>query len=501
MAYSRLNTFRNHAVCFARKTAEVRQVVEGVNKLLENVQAIAPSFFSRALESRLRSLKTWADGTQKLERIPELQELLNSMTVGEIWLEANTTIVAEFLVCAARRVYAGGDLPCQWLHTCFKILPELPPNLPEDFPLSLTTRHHIFLPGDRNTFHPSRNHSGSGRITSLDWIMRCFLRIVPLVRPEDAAPILTVYLAWRNDLKVLEFVTRECRQPVAMNYLVDTLPQRIDADKLLAIYTLLVEGQYEQHLRDWDDRAERLWVYIAEHNVLTTPSPLCLSLAALMKLRKQQHIRISTFDLLDPEHVNYEQSNRGLERLRRLTTDAALPGSPHEDDTREELGANIHIRGKQAMITALTEFLDACAQPVKPLHRSSVMFTLCDMLPGGFEAVDTQVMTRFAQLWVNLAHQLVENPTNVEMNSMTAHVFLWYGAQGFEFYHPVTAPIFKEALLIYLHFLEHTGGEEDYRVAEARGVLDEIVVRMAEDVAPATVEWFMLTWPGIIPPD
>ncbi|KAJ7461938.1 hypothetical protein FB451DRAFT_1496228 [Mycena latifolia] len=440
--YSRMNNMRNCIVSLVRAEGcidEAKLLVEGTDKLLDNAKKILPVFFSHDLDDRLQSLRAWSEKDRK---ISDLQPLLRSLIKPEIWLEANVTILYE-------------DLPYQLLHTCFKIVPKLPHPLPKS--ATIMKRSNIFRPRDRGAFDPAQYSIPPGQISGLDWIMRCLLRLAPLLRAEDTAPLISPYLARRNDLNALEFATRECRVEVLMDHLVDALnPGVLDTDVLGAICTVSGLPQFVQHLRSWDARADRLWEFMSERGIFTAQSPVSFSLSALMTLRKLKHIRASPSESTDQEQLN---------------------SLMHLDGTwsPESLAASIPIRTKQAMIVRLTQFLDACVQPMKPVHMTRTTAALCAMLPRGFDDVAEEVMVSFAQTWVNLVRHLIDHPTDVELNSMTASLLL---ADEFEFYHPSAASRFKEAFELYRDFLQQRSvGEED--AVEEKAVLGELIDLMS----------------------
>ncbi|KAJ6467123.1 hypothetical protein DFH09DRAFT_1112031 [Mycena vulgaris] len=420
MTYSRMNNIRNRAGFLARRPPGV-ELVEEVNTFITSARLNSSGYFSCALKSKLHSLEACSERSRNFDPTSDLQDVLKSLTHRDIWLEANVTIVSEFLIQAACLVSDGGDLPYEW---------DPPPQ-----------RSLMVGPDYRSKFDPTKNRPVQGVESNLDWIMRCFLRIVPFITPEDAAPILSVYLARRDDQKVLELVTREYCLPVVISLLVDSLqPNVFETDTLRAICTVFVQTKYRRELWIWDDKVEQLWAYMIEQSRLTAASPLSISLFALMTVRKQQNICFSTFHLRDPNHIDYDPSDLGVHKLRALAADPRLPGGSDLDEecSPEDIVANIHIRGKQATMAAVTDFLGLCVRPTNEaiIHERG------------------HVMTSFAQAWVALAGHLVEHPMDEDLHATTKEMFFWTDADNFAFYHPATAPIFKEAFLLYRHFLE-----------------------------------------------
>lgn len=471
MDYSRINNLRNHVSHLVKGGSTHAQIVDGVRTLLENsAQHILLRAFSTALGFLLDSLEECSAGARQ-----GLEVVLNSMMEPDVWLEANITLVSGFLMNAAHLLYDGGDLSYDCLKICFNIVPDLSP-----LKSPLMSRFAILRPEFRHWFDPTRRKTTLGEISGLDWIMRCFLRLIPLIAPEDSVPILTTYLPRRNDPKALHFAIQECDLRIVVDHLIDMLPSHLDMDMLLAIFSVISLNEISMYGRR-TDRAEHLWAYMMEHNGFTTPSPLFLSLSAWMKIGKLNHIRTLTFELMEKRST--PAADPRLEELRILAAHPFLPEiDPNPGNTAEDLAANIHIRVKQAVISHFTHFLDTCVQTIKPLHMETTMSVLCPLIPGQLEAVDKKVMIRFAQASVTLVRHLMDNPTDAELNGATATILLWFDGPARNFYHSSAAPIFKEALLLFLDFLmKQNLSEDDATVESAKQALECLTARMDGD--------------------
>lgn len=90
------------------------------------------------------------------------------------------------------------------------------------------------------------------------------------------------------------------------------------------------------------------------------------------------------------------------------------------------------------------------------------------MIVGPIQFLDSCVQPRFAQPWVTLVRHL---PTNDDLNSATARILLSLEDRPTTFYHPVAAPIHKEALLLFVTFLRRHTPEDDDAVESAKRAL------------------------------
>ncbi|KAJ7469164.1 hypothetical protein FB451DRAFT_1368748 [Mycena latifolia] len=82
--------------------------------------------------------------------------------------------------------------------------------------------------------------------------------------------------------------------------------------------------------------------------------------------------------------------------------------------------------------------------------RCFQMKALCRLLPETFEEVPIEVMAGFAQAWVTLIENLMDNPDNAELHSTVNNLIFGNGDPVHAYYHPRTAHIFQKALELYL---------------------------------------------------
>ncbi|KAJ7113522.1 hypothetical protein C8R44DRAFT_741114 [Mycena epipterygia] len=135
-----------------------------------------------------------------------------------------------------------------------------------------------------------------------------------------------------------------------------------------------------------------------------------------------------------------------IKKLRSLTGHPLLPGHPGENlecRTAEDLAENIHIRAKQPMIVGLIRFLDAA---VKTLMRSTWwQISICG---------DTDHDSFRPGMRDSGPASPEESNGSDELKYTTNSILLWHNGLASEFYHPTTAPILKEAPLLFGKFLQ-----------------------------------------------
>ncbi|KAJ6560500.1 hypothetical protein DFH09DRAFT_1483107, partial [Mycena vulgaris] len=199
--YAGMNNLRNGITRLAQRItqnlADRMDLVDDVQNILRTFKLLGIESFCGALDSHLHSLKAWADDTRNLEGTSNLHALLKDMSTDDVWVEVNVTIISEFLIEAAHALSQGGDLPYEYLPTVFKMVPVVSYSALDTPRMD---RASIFHPDARASFDPTQYILEAGEITGLDSIMRCFLRILPLLRAEDSIPLIAPYLANRNDL-------------------------------------------------------------------------------------------------------------------------------------------------------------------------------------------------------------------------------------------------------------------------------------------------------------
>ncbi|KAJ7633634.1 hypothetical protein DFH06DRAFT_1222402 [Mycena polygramma] len=264
---------------------------------------------TQALKSHLDDLQKWLLDHNRREDLGRLT--LKAFTADDVWLELHVAIVVGFLSTAARTASSGGTLPYEYAQTCLKIVPvELPRQTNVQFPGYSVERFLIQGTVDDSDFDPSKHNLIAGQISALDDLVRCFVRIVPLLSQEKVISI-APYLARRNDNAALHFALRGHDLSCLKRVLITAIPKH-DPDTLSALCTLLVHPEYLSALGYWTALDDLLWKNVVEQDLFNSPTHQ--SLAVIMTHKKLSHMLARAGPSLLVAEAEY------LPRLQKLRT-------------------------------------------------------------------------------------------------------------------------------------------------------------------------------------
>ncbi|KAJ7601947.1 hypothetical protein DFH06DRAFT_1351822 [Mycena polygramma] len=424
---------------------------------------------STALFLRVRSLSAWSRDPKKMEKIAEVHSILQSLVEDMPWVEASVSIVASFLVGAVEQVRRGWPIPlAACSQTCLRITPVIeyiPIDQRDDRSALFTTPA---------AFDASPTPVAPGELSDLDHVMKMFFRLLPQLRPADAIPGFASYLGKRGDLHAIGFATADCRPTHLRDCLISTLqPHRRDEELLCALSAVYVlHHEYKPPI--WDDNDEHLWNYMTQNRLFSIPTFSTLSV--MMRLRKYDSIRISAIKLADTETIGTSPNPVQISQLQELSDHFLLPERQAPISTLctpKDIVVDIRNRVTQAKVVPITEYLTACLQAVRPMYMTdAVRSLLVQFFQATLEAVDFQVLADFCQAWMAIIHQLLESPTDSELNDVAGGILEWVHRWS-DFRYPAPAPLIKDAMSLHLKFLETHASEEPY-LEQTKRVVEQL---------------------------
>ncbi|KAJ7615198.1 hypothetical protein DFH06DRAFT_124515 [Mycena polygramma] len=463
--YSRMNNFRTVVVGVSRLTDPIR-LVDGVQRVVD----MAGRSKSTSLVHHTSLLSDWSLDPQRMEKPAEAQSILQSLVEDMPWVEASVWIVASFLLKAIRQVRRGCPiLPAAYSQTCLRMAPVI-----DYIPVDQREDRSFYF----KVFNASPTPVPAGQLSDLDHIMKMFLRLLPQLRPEDAIPGFASYLGKRNDLEAIKFATTDCRPLV---YLTESLivmlqPQRREDDILHSLCGIFLLDRYYSRFVAWDELDEQLWNYMTATSIFS--NPIFSTLATIMKLRNCNRIWVSATNLVNAEVNSAPPSEAEILQLQKLSKHFVLPEklAPTSDNcTPEEIVADIRNRATHAEIAALTDFLAAGLQNIRPMYMGDAARILFEhFLNTDLEGVDIQVLARFSQAWLAIVEHLLETPTDTEMVIVARWILYWAQFHRSYFRHSASAPLFKDTLVLHLKFLETRASEEQSDMQQLKQMVDEL---------------------------
>ncbi|KAJ7615241.1 hypothetical protein DFH06DRAFT_125013 [Mycena polygramma] len=313
--------------------------------------------------------------------------------------------------------------------------------------------------------------------------MKSFFRLLPQLRPQDAIPGFASYLGKRNDLHAIEFVTTDYRprRSLTESLVVMLQPHRQEENILQALSAICLLPHYDYYLHGWDDRDEQLWDYMTTNNIFS--NPLFSTLSAVTTLRKYHNISNSARKLLDEEIIGSPPSEAKFSQLRDLSNHCLLPDrqAPMSVDcTPGDIVADIRKRAAQVMVVAVTAFLTACLQPVRPIYMGDAANTLMQLASASLKIVDLQVLADFCQAWAAIIRHLLQAPTDTDLDSVAESILEWtHRNSKFSIRYPASAPLFQDVLSLHLRLLQtHTSQSQD-DLNKTKQMVDELASMVA----------------------
>ncbi|KAJ7076051.1 hypothetical protein C8R43DRAFT_1180518 [Mycena crocata] len=314
----------------------------------------------------------------------------------------------------------------------------------------------------------------------MDHVMKYLLRLLPLLHREDVIYKFAVYLAGRGDLAALYFATEHCDLLCLLDALVAALiSTHAETNVLLAIGAVMLLPQFLPDLDSWNDRDETLWCYLTNNIELLQPF---LFISTLMTHRKLYQLHIAT---LIAGESGIRNSGGPTEEMQRLATLPLLTG--WSESTIRSPGYTVETYldvlhwVKTAMIVTLTGFLSACVQLERPTYIQGTVYAICECLADSFEDVDVNIMAEFAQTWLSVVKYLLAHPEDSDLHRTIGTLFLWINGPVSAFYHPTTAAIFREALNLFLQFLQERPERDESTIEKTNMAVERLTVRMTVD--------------------
>ncbi|KAJ7648800.1 hypothetical protein DFH06DRAFT_1423563 [Mycena polygramma] len=402
----------------------------------------------------------------------------------DLWNSVNARLLSQFLARAACHIWAGRELPYEYLKMCTRIVPHVAtprdtisitlPRLPQPpsttFDLAMFTRY----------FDPS---AYDAQISTLDRIMACLFRIFPLLKLEEVLPIFTLYLVKRNYTRPVHFTVEDCDLRYLYKCFVVMLHLTDEVDDILrAITATLSCAMIHNVLFDWQEQDDQIYDFMTTKGLFGSPQFLCLS--AIIKARKLSHIaggwaplvlQLINTDHMPPDVPLEDYDNwleypfvycldripRALREWRMLIQHPLLlsSGSPDtipENPTAEYLVADIRARANRSLVISFTEFILSCNETTDQLYLLDTMRNLCRCLTfASFETIDSDTVMNYAKARLTLAQHLIDDPQNIELDSIAGCMFSEADLGGHCFpYNPIAPPIFKQAATVYLEFIK-----------------------------------------------
>ncbi|KAJ7660185.1 hypothetical protein DFH06DRAFT_391672 [Mycena polygramma] len=513
ISYSTVNNLRHHIARLASlahsPTGPHTELERGLTTLWAHIRRLGPDNpVAEILAPHTALLESWSPSKDTVD----IRDVLTSLTKDEIWLRVNVGLLTQLLYAAAAGCEMGKDLPYEYEATCLAIVPNItdpPYTVQMTIPITPKAKSRRFGSNTiwSSIFDPSTVKALPDQISPLDYIMRSLFRLHPVSKLEDVMPVFVLYLAKRNYARAIRCATAYCER-YHLGYLLDCMVAMMDStdenDILRAICAIMAN---EVELFNFSPRDEQIRNFMMERGIFTSPQFICLS--ALIKRRKLLHfldagptlLKLNEVGHLHPldipwrsvplmEKLYSQKANqRAYDEWRKMVAHPFLSDGQEDttnftDLTVNELVQDIRTRAKRAMVRTLTEFTFACPEAIDQPYLSETMRFMSDVVAdrrfGNFRTVESNILVDYAKAWVALVNHLVTDPKNAQIQLTTRHLFLQdHKAQLY--YHPVAAPIFKEALLIYLEFLQAEPEQNDSALQKTRIVLDALVSQMTQD--------------------
>ncbi|KAJ7615213.1 hypothetical protein DFH06DRAFT_124694 [Mycena polygramma] len=462
--YSGLNNFRKLVISASRLTDPI-QLVEDVRNVVE--MASMEYSGSTALSLRTNLLSAWSDDSRKLEKTVEVQSILQSLVEDMPWVEASVSIVADLLISAVDEARSGCPiLLAAYSQTCLRMVPVI-------HYIPIDQRNARSLSFTAPAFDASPTPAAPGELSDLDHIMKMFFRLLPQLRPEDAIPGFASYLGKRNDLHAIQFATTDCGplRCLTESLIVMLQPHHREDNILQALSAICLLPRYDCYLYAWDEQDDQLWDYMTTTDIFSIP--LFSTLSAVTTLRKCSSISILARKLV----ADGPPSEAKILQLRDLSNHCFLPERPAPmsvECTPENILADIRNRATQAKVVALTAFLAACLQPLRPIYMGDAARILLDHLgSASLEAVDFQVLAEFCQAWVEIIHHLLKTPTDIDLDAVAGWILRWAHIQA-KFRYPASAPLFKDVLSLHLRLLQTHASKSQLDIDKTTQITDEL---------------------------
>ncbi|KAJ7624267.1 hypothetical protein DFH06DRAFT_1059126 [Mycena polygramma] len=497
MCYSNTNTLRKyiaHVAEIADGEEEDLNLPNAVKDIMKRARHLHPANLPDALRSRLEILRAWSVNPRP-NTISEVRLILREiLRHTSLWLDENVRFACSLIRGAAYCTWKGWGLPQGFVHTCNKIVPEVPPLAHIRGPDKIVSRSFVFH-GSNHWFDPTTGGPPSATVSDLDVIMSCLFRILPLLRPDDVMVILAVYLAKRDYPGAIQVATQHCPLEYLMDCLVGTFIKISSSDNdpalgkndttvLQAISAIMSHSSFRKYIREWWPRDKRLYDLMAAKDIFESPGFLCLS--TLMRLRKLRHLLDIALNQLDdswtPEDMDVAP---GAEELRIMISDSLLSigcedAAPPENATAEALRTAICVRASRASILYKTKFILACTQEPDQPYLSGTMHAIARCVFKPLVADDdAKIMISFAEAWLKLVKHVIMTPQGELL--LTADFLLTGNDAPGVYYHPAAAPIFKDAIILYLDFLLRAPGENSNSIFLMNDCLDRLNARMTKD--------------------
>ncbi|KAJ7153336.1 hypothetical protein C8R46DRAFT_474636 [Mycena filopes] len=460
MVYSSIRNIENRlafVLAMAQETVDPASMVVPLRGLLRSMDSIALLGIATDLDSTRHALKAWCD-TGAPRQMVEVETLLTSLVEETIWIDIHVVNLVLFIMGAARVNFLGGDLPHEYERTCFKILPRIPlPASPSRMPAAAMFTSSV------EYLDPSRYLNSDKQMANLDSIMAGLLRLLPCLVPAHAMPIFTRYLANRKDDEGLDLALKHCNLRYLMDCLVAMLGSTNDNTIILhSFHAVLVRGWNRLSVLKWEPRDDILYDFMSSQGIFDNPGFRAVS--AVMRMRKLRALSkstIPTLSSLGARAQTRQAIDRALAAWRILIAhplvSSPVDTPPPQDATAEEILVDMQTRTTESMIVCMTDFILGSVEAPDDVASGHTMYILFICFARVSERVEPGVMVNFAAAWLALVERLIQHPNSSRLRAMLKHWTNQITASPSFYYNAAAAPLYEQALRLYLEFLQGNG--------------------------------------------
>ncbi|KAJ7480997.1 hypothetical protein FB451DRAFT_1086057 [Mycena latifolia] len=431
-----------------RMIRSLRAAVPGLDGDVKQRELRAPEIAS-ALQTLLQISNSNPDDRNSYDNLTVARHVVSDLNGDSVW----QFLYAQNVVALLSGSFHTGLAPYRLLATCEEILPDA----------LITPNHlHSLFGGQVRYFSPSFHSLVLGEsLNDLDIIMRCSLRILPLLAPSHFASTIHWYLSNRmGGMAFLDYAFADCNWDTLVSYLLEDMcgPAGISNDTLAGITTLCLWRQhafstiFTGGLLDY----QRL-LSVIEGNPQWRSSPtyptakavLTSSILSLLESSIWQHVNECV-----PEYAGQPIS----QKLQEFAEHPVFRGTCKQQEGAEPLSMletlermSSEISDQYGAVVAL--FLSVCADPVQRPYKAQAAVThLCSEWPAwSTRAMSARQQLELAQAALHLVECACDkdNPHGAEVEPVIRA--LWEDLEDAEevFGDPPSAAVIAQARALY----------------------------------------------------
>ncbi|KAJ7480731.1 hypothetical protein FB451DRAFT_152870 [Mycena latifolia] len=354
----------------------LRSRASGLDADVRERKLRAPEITS-ALAIVVQISKSDPDDAGNYKDLTVARRIVRDLNSDQLWAFHLAQIVVRLL----RESFWGGVVPYMLLATCEEILPEIP-TLPDHLRHSQSV-----LPGGAEHL-PMSLHSliREGSQNDLDVLMRCSLRLLPLLDPPNFMPTIHWYLANRGlGGDAFGYAFADCNLDILAAYILHDIRARPGiSDTLCGISTLCLWRKHFTRLLDCET------IYsVVEANTQSHSSPAYLTFKAILS---SSMLSFAATTLMGCK-MKYEQSGRDAQNaesilgvLHEVASHPLLRAAGNAFTASEGVGTSSVTEPLGRMLSEIcdqyaaivTGLLSACVSPIQlPYRAEATVKYLC----------------------------------------------------------------------------------------------------------------------------